>query len=92
VNVILVSDHGMHELTVEESTYIFIDELIDRKNPHVKLVNGGTQTHLYITDKHKRDSVYDVLKTKAKDYTVLKRENYSARWHYQNVRVREILW
>jgi predicted AlkP superfamily pyrophosphatase or phosphodiesterase len=91
VNVILVSDHGMHELTVEESTYIFIDELIDRKNPHVKLVNGGTQTHLYITDKHKRDSVYDVLKTKEKNYTVLKREDYPARWHYQNVRVGDLM-
>jgi predicted AlkP superfamily pyrophosphatase or phosphodiesterase len=84
VNVILVSDHGMHELTVEESTYIFIDELIDRKNPNVKLVNGGTQTHLYITDKHKRDSVYDVLKKNEKNYTVLKKEDYPARWYYNN--------
>jgi hypothetical protein len=50
VNVILVSDHGMYELTVQEETYIFIDELIDRKDPSVKLANGGTQTHLYFTD------------------------------------------
>jgi predicted AlkP superfamily pyrophosphatase or phosphodiesterase len=84
VNVILVSDHGMHELIVEESTYIFIDELIDRKNRHVKLVNGGTQTHLYISDKHKRDSVYDVLKKNEKNYTVLKKEDYPARWYYNN--------
>jgi predicted AlkP superfamily pyrophosphatase or phosphodiesterase len=91
VNVILVSDHGMHELTVEESTYIFIDELVDRKNPHVKLVNGGTQTHLYIPDKHKRDSVYQVLKKNAKDYTVLKKEKYSARWYYQNARTGDLM-
>lgn len=91
VNVILVSDHGMHELTVEESTYIFIDELIDRKNPHVKLVNGGTQTHLYISDKHKRDSVYAVLKKNEKNYTVLKKEDYPARWYYQNPRTGDLM-
>jgi predicted AlkP superfamily pyrophosphatase or phosphodiesterase len=91
VNVILVSDHGMHELTVEESTYIFIDELIDRKNPHVKMVNGGTQTHLYIADKHIRDSVYDVLKKNEKNYTVSKKEDYPAQWHYQNARAGDLL-
>ncbi len=91
VNVILVSDHGMHELAVEESTYIFIDELIDRKNPHVKLVNGGTQTHLYISDNHKRDSVYEVLKKNEKNYTMLKKEDYPARWNYQNARVGDLM-
>ena len=91
VNVILVSDHGMHELTVEESTFIFIDELIDRKNPNVRLVNGGTQTHLYISDKHKRDSIYAVLKKNEKNYTVLKKEDYAARWNYQNARTGDIM-
>ena len=91
VNVILVSDHGMHELAVEESTYIFIDELIDRKNPHVKLVNGGTQAHLYISDKHIRDSVYAVLKKNENNYTVIKKEDFPARWHYQNSRAGDLL-
>lgn len=91
VNVILVSDHGMHELTVEESTYIFIDELVDRKNPNVKLVNGGTQAHLYISDKHKRDSVYAVLKKNEKNYTVLKKEDYPARWYYQSARAGDLM-
>lgn len=91
VNVILVSDHGMHELTAEESTYIFIDELVDRKNPNVKLVNGGTQTHLYIPDKQKRDSVYAVLKKNERNYKVLKKEDYPARWYYQNERTGDLM-
>jgi len=91
VNVILVSDHGMNELIVREETYIFIDELIDRKNPSVKVVNSGTQTHLYFSDLKKRDSVYAVLKANEKDYRVLKKEDFPARWHYQNDRAGDLL-
>jgi predicted AlkP superfamily pyrophosphatase or phosphodiesterase len=91
VNVILVSDHGMHELTVKEETYVFIDELIDRKNPSVKVVNSGTQTHLYFSDLKKRDSVYAALKAKEKDVRVLKKEDFPERWHYQNDRAGDLL-
>jgi len=91
VNVILVSDHGMHELTVKEETYIFIDELIDRKNASVKVVNSGTHTHLYFSDLKKRDSVYAVLKSNEKNYRVLKKEDFPAQWHYQNDRAGDLL-
>jgi len=91
VNVILVSDHGMYELTVQEETYIFIDELINRKDPSVKLANGGTQTHLYFSDPHKRDSVYAVLKKHEGKFTVLKKEEFPFRWHYQHERVGDLL-
>jgi len=91
VNVILVSDHGMYELTVQEETYIFIDELIDRKDPSVKLANGGTQTHLYFTDSHKRDSVYAVLKKQEGKFTVMKKEEFPSRWHYHHDRVGDLL-
>jgi alkaline phosphatase D len=81
----------MSELTVQEETYIFIDELIDRKNPFVKLANGGTQTHLYVSDVHRRDSVYTVLKNSEKNYDVLKKENFPARWNYQHDRVGDLM-
>lgn len=91
VNVILVSDHGMYELNVQEETFIFIDELIDRKNPSVKLANGGTQAHLYIKDSNKRDSVYAVLKKQEGKFTVMKKEEFPSRWHYQHDRVGDLL-
>jgi len=91
VNVILVSDHGMHELTVREEMYVFIDELIDRKNPSVKVVNNGTHTHLYFTDLKKRDSVYVVLKTYEKGFHVFKKNDFPARWHYQNDRIGDVI-
>jgi hypothetical protein len=42
-------------------------------------------------DKHKRDSVYQVLKRNAKNYTVLKKEEYPARWYYQNARTGDLM-
>ncbi len=91
VNVIVVSDHGMSELTIQEETYIFIDELIDRKNTSVKLVNSGTQAHLYFSDLEKKDSVYRVLKSNEKNYKVLKKEDFPARWHYQKERAGDLM-
>ncbi|MBX2901389.1 MAG: alkaline phosphatase family protein [Cyclobacteriaceae bacterium] len=91
VNVMVVSDHGMKELLVEESTFIFVDELVDRKDKNVKLVNGGTQTHLYVDGQKKRDSLYAVLKRKEKNFIVLRKEDYPVRWHYTHNRVGDIM-
>ncbi|MCW5910216.1 MAG: alkaline phosphatase family protein [Cyclobacteriaceae bacterium] len=91
VNVILVSDHGMKEIAVKESSYIFVDELIDRNDQAIKVVNNGTHTHVYIDDTHKRDSLYTLLKQKEKNFTVLRKEDYPPRWHYQNDRVGDLL-
>jgi predicted AlkP superfamily pyrophosphatase or phosphodiesterase len=91
VNVILVSDHGMKELTVKEETYIFIDELIDRKNPAVKVANGGTQTHLYVENKNAEDSVYAILKKNEKNYTVMRKNEFPERWNYNNYRVGDLM-
>lgn len=91
VNVILVSDHGMYELTKKESTYIFLDELINKKNTAVKLANGGTQTHLYFKNVKARDSVYTVLKKQEGNFTVLKKEEFPTHWNYQHDRVGDII-
>ncbi len=91
VNILLVSDHGMKELTVAEQTYIFIDELVDRKDRSIKLVNGGTQTHLYVEGEIKRDSLYTLLKQKEKNFTVLKKVEYLPRWNYNHLRVGDLM-
>lgn len=91
VNVILVSDHGMKELPVEEQTFIFVDELINRKDRSIKVVNGGTQAHLYFDSDNKKDSVYALLKKNEKNYTVLRKENYPARWQYVHERVGDMM-
>jgi predicted AlkP superfamily pyrophosphatase or phosphodiesterase len=83
VNVIIVSDHGMAELTVEEKTFIFMDDLLNRRDTSVITAIGGTQAHLYIRNKKKQDSVYRILKSKEKDYYVLKKSEYPERWQYR---------
>jgi predicted AlkP superfamily pyrophosphatase or phosphodiesterase len=91
VNMILVSDHGMYELTKREHTYIFIDELINRSDTTIKLANGGTQTHLYFKSKKTRDSLYAKLKKQENNFTVLKKEDSPKRWNYNHDRVGDII-
>jgi alkaline phosphatase D len=91
VNLILVSDHGMYELTKKESTYVFIDELINRNDTTIKLTNGGTQSHLYFKNTKSRDSVYVVLKKQEGKFTVLKKEEFPTRWNYKHDRVGDII-
>ncbi|NOT75555.1 MAG: alkaline phosphatase family protein [Cyclobacteriaceae bacterium] len=91
VNVIIVSDHGMHELTVQKETYIFIEELINRKDSSVVVVNGGTHVGLYFKNAHKKDSVYQYLKTKESGFKVYKKEDFPERWHYKVDRVGDLL-
>ncbi len=91
VNVILVSDHGMYELTVEEETYIFIDELVNSQEASIRVVTSGTQSHVYIADLKKRDSVYLALKKNEKNYTVLRKEDFPDRWQYKKDRVGDLL-
>jgi predicted AlkP superfamily pyrophosphatase or phosphodiesterase len=91
VNVIIVSDHGMKELTVQESSYIFMDDLLNRRDTSVIIANGGTQAHLYISNKKKQDSVYNLLKTKQKGFYVLRKNEYPDRWDYKVDRAGDLM-
>lgn len=91
VNVILVSDHGMSELTVSESTSIFLSELIDLKDSTVVWANGSTQAHLYIDDLVKRDAIYKSVKSKEKNFVVYRKEELPTHWKYRHDRIGDLL-
>jgi len=93
VNLIVVSDHGMKELTVVKETYIVLPELFDTKNPSVKFANGGTQAHIYVSNQAKKDSLYNLLKAKEteKNFKVYKKEDFPERWNYKNDRVGDLM-
>ena len=91
VNVIVVSDHGMQELREQPETYIFLEEIMNRKDTSVKVANGGTQAHLYIKNRSRIDSIYSSLKSKAKNYSLYKREEFPKHWHYDAPRAGDIL-
>jgi predicted AlkP superfamily pyrophosphatase or phosphodiesterase len=91
VNVMLVSDHGMTEMIKKESTYIFLDELIKPFTRGIITANGGTQAHVYVSSIAKRDSLYVALTSQAKDFTIIKHENFPGRWHYDHERSGDLL-
>lgn len=93
VNVVLVSDHGMRELKHLPETDIFLDEIMPAKPGSIKISNGGTQAHIYTRNAHTRDSLYAVLKTKAKahHFQVFKQKDFPKAWHYQNARSGDLL-
>lgn len=88
VNIILVSDHGMLELKQEEASYITLSHLINFADSSVKIINGGTQVHLYSS---LVDSLHRILKKNEIHYRVYKRDEMPLRWHYNNPRVGDLL-
>ena len=91
VNMIVVSDHGMLAMKNEPATYIFLDEIMDIKKQQVKYSVGGTQVHLYVNTDAQRDSLYNVLKNKAKKYSIRTQEEFPLNWHYNAVRSGDLL-
>lgn len=91
INTILVSDHGMSELSVEPETFIFLDELIDINNKSIRITSGRAISHFYVDDPAKADSLYNVLKKQEKNYVIWKKKDLPARWHYQSPRVGDLV-
>jgi len=90
IDLIFVSDHGMAGLKHTLSTYIFIDDYVS-PSKHVKVVNGGTQAHIYTSTTLQRDSLYDLLKKKAQNFSVYRRDEFPTAWHYNTPRAGDIL-
>jgi predicted AlkP superfamily pyrophosphatase or phosphodiesterase len=91
VNTILVSDHGMDELTVEDETYTFLDELYDIKSNKVKTVVSSTLAHLYINDRSTLDSMYNLLKSREGKYKVYRRKELPKHLKYDHYRIGDLV-
>ncbi len=91
INTILVSDHGMSEVKVENDSYIFLDELMDINRSAIRAVASGAQAHIYCQTQKQTDSLYLLLKQKEKNFTVYRRQDFPERWHYQHPRVGNLL-
>jgi predicted AlkP superfamily pyrophosphatase or phosphodiesterase len=91
INTILVSDHGMSELIEKESTYVFLDELVMSNAAGITVVNGGTQAHVYTNSMQQTDSLYNILKIKASNFSVYRQNEFPERWHYQHDRAGDLL-
>jgi predicted AlkP superfamily pyrophosphatase or phosphodiesterase len=91
VNVIIVSDHGMEELKTNPDSYVFLDELLNLKDPTVRVTNGGTQAHIYISHKGQVDSLFHTFKQGSKKYAVFRQQDFPEHWHYKTSRSGDLL-
>lgn len=91
VNTILVSDHGMTELTAKDETYVFLDELFDVKSNKVKPVVSSGLAHLYVDDKNTRDSLYTLLKSKENHFKIYRRNELPNQMQLNHYRVGDLV-
>jgi predicted AlkP superfamily pyrophosphatase or phosphodiesterase len=84
VNTILVSDHGMADLVMEDETFVFVDELYDIRSKKVRTVVSSSLAHLYINDKPTLDSMYTLLKSKEGQYKVYRKRELPKQLEYGN--------
>lgn len=88
IHTIIVSDHGMANLKQSSTSFIALEDLINLTDTTVTVVNDGTQTHFYTA---RVDSLYAHLQANATDYSVYRRADFPARWHYNNPRSGDVL-
>lgn len=91
VNVILVSDHGLKEMEVQDDTYIFLDEIMDVDRESFIAVNAGSQVHFYLRDNEQRDSLITVLGDGDRPYTIVRSEEFPEPWNYQHQRSGDLM-
>lgn len=91
VNVIVVSDHGMEEVKTNPESYIFLDEIMNRKDTTVRVANGGTQAHVYVKNKSQADSLYKLLNNDPGKYSVFRQNDFPSHWHYKTSRAGDLL-
>lgn len=80
VNVIIVSDHGMTEISQER--YMNIEELASCNS--CKYFNRGAVMNIFIQDKNEVGNVYTKLKQNENHFRVYKREEIPSQYHFNN--------
>uniref|UniRef100_A0A7V2ZIR2 Alkaline phosphatase family protein n=1 Tax=Ignavibacterium album TaxID=591197 RepID=A0A7V2ZIR2_9BACT len=78
VNIIIVSDHGMTEISKDR--YVNIEEIASCKS--CKFFNRGAVMNLFLTDKNELDAVYKNLKQNENHYKVYKPSEIPAQYHF----------
>lgn len=91
VNVIVTADHGMNPVPETRETLLTTEAILtDIDKDLFRFSNSGTHAHFYLHDKANTEEVYQALKKKEGRFTVYKKEDFPANWHYQNPRVGDI--
>lgn len=84
INVLLVSDHGMHEIPPSPDNYISIEQLQTGLNrSDYKFVSNGAHAHFYVNEQKNIKKIYRELKKREEGYQTFLRKDFPKKWHYQ---------
>lgn len=89
INLIIVSDHGMTNLSPDKM--IWINKILDNDSNYVEFNNLSSLGFLYIKDKSKINKIYEKLKNIEKNYKVYLKNNLPKRFHYDNPFIGDII-
>jgi predicted AlkP superfamily pyrophosphatase or phosphodiesterase len=82
LNMIIVSDHGMAE--VSEEKVILLDQIIDLER--VDVVDWNPVAMINPENETDKEVIYDQLKSNEENYSVYKKEDLPERYHFKNHR------
>ncbi|OEK05653.1 alkaline phosphatase family protein [Roseivirga misakiensis] len=85
INIVVTSDHGMHEITPQEDSYITVPDLLgglDRDK--FRFVSNGAHGHFYGADTAYLAEIANILKTRkeSSNYQVFFKAEMPEYWHY----------
>lgn len=87
VHIILVSDHGMAEVSIDE--FLHIEPLTDESQ--YQLVNNGALVHLYLQEKSELETVLRELREKEKHFRVFKAADFPLENYRGNERIGDLV-
>lgn len=85
INVVITSDHGMHEITPKEESYIAVEDLLDGFDTNrYRFVNNGPHGHFYSDDKAYLKEMAKALKSgpERSKYEIFFKSEMPKNWHY----------
>lgn len=83
VNVILVADHGMYEMQNKPEYFIYQEDILAGlpKDDFI-FVNNMTHANIFVKNKAKEDSIYNVIKARESHFKVYKKAEIPAKLHF----------
>lgn len=83
VNVILVADHGMYEMQNKPEYFIYQEDILAGlpKDDFI-FVTNMTHANIFVKNKAKEDSIYNVIKARESHFKVYKKAEIPAKLHF----------
>lgn len=83
VNVILVADHGMYEMQNKPEYFIYQEDILAGlpKDDFI-FVNNMTHANIFVKNKAKEDSIYNVIKARESHFKVYKKAEIPAKLNF----------